>query len=179
MYREGAETALFYQALFNEGANVVLPISLGIVAGFAVLAVIFTLFYRFGVRIPLRPFFSVTSVLLYYMAFVFMGKGVHELQEGNVDPNHVLRGFPTIEALGFYPTWETVLAQLVLLALFVFAVAKTFWPKRSVTLPTVPPEAAPAGEVVADVASLTAQVERLAARVSSLERDRSGVPRRE
>jgi hypothetical protein len=63
--------------------------------------------------------------------------------------------------------------------LFVFAVAKTFWPKRSVALPTVPPEAATAGEVVADVASLTAQVERLAARVSSLERDRSGVPRRD
>ena len=75
VYREGAETALFYQALFNEGAHVVLPISLGIIAGFAALAVIFTLFYRFGVRIPLRPFFSVTSVLLYYMAFVFMGNG--------------------------------------------------------------------------------------------------------
>src|SRR2546430_4481579 len=40
VYREGAETALFYQALFNEGPNVGLPLSLGIVAGFAVLAVI-------------------------------------------------------------------------------------------------------------------------------------------
>jgi high-affinity iron transporter len=179
VYREGAETALFYQALFNEGSSVALPITLGLLAGCAALVVIFTLFYRFGVRIPLRPFFSVTSVLLYYMAFVFVGKGVHELQEGGVVPTNVLRGFPTIEGLGFYPTWETVLAQLVLLGLFVFAVAKTFWPKRSVALPIVPPEAAPAGEVVADVASLTAQVERLAARVSTLERDRAGVPRRD
>src|SRR4029077_19542676 len=73
VYREGAETALFYQALFHEGAHVILPITLGILVGFGALAVIFTLFYRFGVRIPLRPFFSVTSVLLYYMAFVFMG----------------------------------------------------------------------------------------------------------
>jgi high-affinity iron transporter len=131
------------------------------------------------VRIPLRPFFSVTSVLLYLMAFVFIGKAVHELQEGGVIPITVLRGFPTIEGLGFYPTWQTMLAQLVLLGLFVFAVAKTFWPKRSVALPTVPPENAPAGEVVADVASLTAQVERLSARVASLERERSGVPRDE
>ena len=115
MYREGAETALFYQALFNEGPHVVLPISLGIVVGFAALAVIFTLFYRFGVRIPLRPFFSVTSVLLYYMAFVFMGKGVRELQEGNAMPITLIPGFPTVEALGLYPTWQTVLAQLVLL----------------------------------------------------------------
>ena len=86
VYREGAETALFYQALFNEGAHVALPIALGIIVGFAALAVIFTLFYRFGVRIPLRPFFSVTSVLLYYMAFVFMGTGIRELQEGNAIP---------------------------------------------------------------------------------------------
>jgi high-affinity iron transporter len=142
VYREGAETALFYQALFNEGAHVVLPITLGIVFGFVALAVIFTLFYRYGVRIPLRPFFTVTSVLLYYMAFVFMGKGIRELQEGNVIPISVIPGMPTIEPLGLYPTWQTVLAQLVLLGLFVFAVAKTFWPKRSVTLPTVQPEAA-------------------------------------
>ena len=100
VYREGAETALFYQALFNEGAHVALPITLGIVVGFAALAVIFTLFYRFGVRIPLRPFFSVTSVLLYYMAFVFMGKGIRELQEGNAMPITPIRGFPTVEALG-------------------------------------------------------------------------------
>ena len=73
VYREGAETALFYQALFNEGPNVGLPLALGIIVGFAALAVIFTLFYRYGVKIPLRPFFTVTSILLYYMAFVFMG----------------------------------------------------------------------------------------------------------
>jgi high-affinity iron transporter len=163
VYREGAETALFYQALFNEGANVVLPISLGILVGFVALAIIFTLFYRFGVRIPLRPFFTVTSVLLYYMAFVFMGKGVRELQEGNVVPISVIRGFPTVEALGLYPTWQTVLAQMLLLALFVFAVARTFWPKRSVTLPTVAPE-------VNGSARLLAEIQTLEARLAALEK---------
>jgi len=137
VYREGAETALFYQALFNEGPHVVLPITLGILVGFAALAVIFTLFYRFGVKIPLRPFFSVTSVLLYYMAFVFMGKGIRELQEGNIISLSAIRGFPHVEWLGLYPSWEGVLAQLALLLLFAFAVLKTFWPKRSVTLPTM------------------------------------------
>ncbi len=137
VYREGAETALFYQALFNEGPNVVVPISLGIVAGGAVLAVIFTLFYRFGVRIPLRPFFSVTSVLLYYMAFVFTGKGIRELQEGNIIPLSAIPGFPHVDSLGLYPSWQGVLSQFALLLLFAFAVLKTFWPKRSVSLPTV------------------------------------------
>ena len=76
---------------------------------------IFTLFYRFGVRIPLRPFFAVTSVLLYYMAFVFMGKGIRELQEGNAVPITVIPGFPHVEALGLFPSVETLLAQLALL----------------------------------------------------------------
>ena len=169
VYREGAETALFYQALFDEGPRVALPISLGIVLGFAALAVIFTLFYRYGVRIPLRPFFGVTSVLLYYMAFVFMGKGVRELQEGNAMPITLIPGFPHVEALGLYPTWQTLLAQLVLLALFVFALAKTFWPKRSVALPTVPSDAKPALDVVGELTALRQDNERLRARLAALE----------
>jgi high-affinity iron transporter len=139
VYREGAETALFYQALINEGGNVVLPISLGIFFGFIALAIIFTLFYRYGVRIPLRPFFGVTSVLLYYMAFVFIGKGVKELQEGNAVSATFIPHFPTVDWLGMFPTWETLIAQLVLLILFAFALLKTFWPKRSVALPTLLP----------------------------------------
>jgi high-affinity iron transporter len=152
VYREGAETALFYQALLRDGAG--LPIALGMVIGFAVLAVIFTLFYRYGVRIPLRPFFAVTSALLYYMAFVFMGKGIRELQEGNVMPITVLPGWPHVEAMGIYPSVETLLAQLLLLVLFVFALLKTFWPKRAVTLPTVP----------------SAATEALAPRIEAIER---------
>jgi high-affinity iron transporter len=169
VYREGAETALFYQALFNEGAHVMLPIALGIVVGFAALAVIFMLFYRFGVRIPLRPFFSVTSVLLYYMAFIFLGKAVRELQEGNALPISIIRGFPTVEALGLYPTWQTLLAQMVLLALFVFAVAKTFWPKRSVTLPTVTTEAGNSQAIVAQLSALSAENESLRKRLLAIE----------
>lgn len=137
VYREGAETALFYQALLREGAGV--PIVTGMIVGAVILAVVFTLFYRYGIRIPLRPFFSVTSALLYYMAFVFMGKGIRELQEGNLVPITVLPGWPHIEAMGIYPSVETLLAQLLLVVLFVFALLKTFWPKRAVALPTVPP----------------------------------------
>jgi len=130
VYREGAETALFYQALFNEGPNVGVPLALGIVVGFVVLAVIFTLFYRYGVRIPMRPFFTVTSLLLYYMAFVFMGKGVRELQEGNVMPITVIPGAPHIDAMGIYPSVETLTAQAILIVLLVFATIKTFWTGR-------------------------------------------------
>ena len=130
VFREGAETALFYQALFNEG-NVAMPLSLGILAGAVALAVIFTLFYRFGVRIPMRPFFTVTSVLLYYMAFVFLGKGIRELQEGNVVGITVMHGMPSVPSMGIFPSMETVAAQGILLVLFLFMIVKTFLPQRS------------------------------------------------
>lgn len=170
VYREGAETALFYQALFSEGANVMLPITLGIVGGGAALAVIFTLFYRYGVRIPLRSLFSVTSVLLYYMAFVFMGKGIRELQEGNVVSITIIPGFPHVELLGLYPTVESLLAQLVLLALFVFALVKTFWPKRAVALPTVAADPTATALVEAQLAEMRAAQDALTARLVELER---------
>ncbi|HUQ79976.1 MAG TPA: FTR1 family protein [Gemmatimonadaceae bacterium] len=168
VYREGAETALFYQALFNEGNGNGVPISVGIVVGFAVLAVVFTLFYRFGVRIPLRPFFATTSVLLYYMAFVFMGKGIRELQEGNLMTITVIPGFPHVEALGLFPSVETILGQALLIALFVFALAKTFWPRRAVTLPTIEP-ATPSAQMDERVEQLMQRVQELESKLASME----------
>jgi len=128
VYREGAETALFYQALFNEGPNVGIPLALGIIVGLALLTIIFVLFYRYGVKIPMRPFFTVTSLLLYYMAFVFMGKGIRELQEGNVMPITVIAHGPHVEAMGIYPSVQTLSGQAILVVLLVFATVKTFWP---------------------------------------------------
>ena len=176
VYREGAETALFYQALFNEGPHVAMPLTLGILAGFAALAVVFTCFYRFGVKIPLRPFFSVTSVLLYYMAFVFMGKGIKELQEGNLIPLSAMRGFPSVEWLGLYPSWQGVSAQLALLVLFAFAVLKTFWPKRSVSLPTMMPTPVTAPTANGDVAALRAENDDLRRRLAAVEDALGRVP---
>jgi maltodextrin utilization protein YvdJ len=81
----------------------------------------------------------------------------------------VIRGFPTVEALGLYPTWQTVLAQLVLLALFVFALAKTFWPKRSVSLPTVAPPMPSNDGVLPQLAELRMENDQLRARLAAIE----------
>jgi High-affinity Fe2+/Pb2+ permease len=111
----------------------------------------------------------VTSVLLYYMAFVFTGKGIKELQEGNLIPLSAIRGFPHVEWLGLYPSWQGVLAQLTLLLLLLFAVLKTFWPKRSVTLPTVMPAAAAPEPATRDLAALHAENDELRRRIAALE----------
>jgi high-affinity iron transporter len=128
VYREGAETALFYQALFSNASAVATPLLLGGVLGALALVVIFTAFYRFGVRVPLRSFFMITSILLYLLAFIFAGKGVHELQEGGALRETHVAGVPRIADLGIYPTVESLALQLVLLVLFIYAVVKTFRP---------------------------------------------------
>ena len=131
VYREGAETALFYQALLGEAGRPAGAIALGLGAGGLVLAAVFTLFHRYGVRIPLRPFFAVTSGLLYAMAFVFAGRGVAELQEVNLVPITLVRGVPRIDALGIYPTAQSLGLQAVLVTLLVLALAVTFRPRRA------------------------------------------------
>jgi len=130
VYREGAETALFFQALLGEAGRPAGAIALGIAAGAVVLVAIFTVFHRYGVKIPLRPFFTLTSGLLYAMAFVFAGRGVAELQEVSAVPITLVRGMPRIDALGIYPTAESLGLQALLVALLAAALVVTFRPRR-------------------------------------------------
>jgi high-affinity iron transporter len=153
VYREGFETVLFYKALFVAGtAGGTMPIVGGILAGSVVLVGVYIAINRFGVRLPLKPFFAVTSAFLYYMAFVFAGKGVAELQEGGLVGTTVLSWAPRIPALGIYPTAESLGAQGVLLLLALLALVWNFViePRRvrGVTSVMVPePMAAPASPV--------------------------------
>jgi high-affinity iron transporter len=126
VYREGFETVLFYKALFVAGAGGTMPVVGGILAGSVVLVGVYVAINRFGVRLPLKPFFAVTSAFLYYMAFVFAGKGVAELQEGGLIGTTILSWAPRLPALGIYPTAESLGAQGVLVVLAVVALVWNF-----------------------------------------------------
>jgi len=119
VFREGVETVLFYEALAGIGRPV--PIWGGFVAGTLVLAVVGLAVFRFGLKLPIRPLFAVTGGLLYLMAMIFVGQGVHELQEAGWLSETGVTGAPRVPALGIYPTVETLLAQAVLLALAIAA----------------------------------------------------------
>lgn len=128
VYREGFETVLFYKALAVSGgtSETAAPIVLGFLAAAAVLGVIYVAINRFGVRLPLRPFFGVTSGLLYVMAFIFAGTAVAELQEGGFLRLTTIEGMFRAPTFGIYPTVESVLAQTALVVLAAVAVAWTF-----------------------------------------------------
>lgn len=146
VYREGFETVLFYKALAVSGgtAETAAPIVAGFLAAALVLAVVYVAINRYGVRLPLRPFFAVTSSFLYLMAFVFAGTSVAELQEGGFVSTTPIAGMFRSPTFGIYPTVESVAAQAVLVALAVVALVWTFFvvPRRQAPAePGLPPSA--------------------------------------
>ena len=122
VYREGAETVLFYQALYSGSRGNAWPMAMGFIAGAFALAIVFILIRFFALRVPQGLFFSVTSALLYYLAFVFAGKGVLELQEAEWISATPAWNLPAIDIFGFYPTLEGMAVQAVFLTLLVFAI---------------------------------------------------------
>jgi high-affinity iron transporter len=131
VYREGFETILFYKALFTSAGATGVPVVAGIAAGGVGLVVIYLLVNQLGLRVAMKPFFAVTGVMLYYMAFVFAGKGIAELQGAQVIPLTVIEGAPRVPFLGIYPTLESLIVQGVLLALAVVAAVWALRPKAS------------------------------------------------
>jgi high-affinity iron transporter len=118
VYREGFETVLFYQALaFDAGVGAIL---LGFVPGMILIVLIGIGIIRMNAKLPLRKVFAWTNAVLMYLAFVFIGKGIYNLQEGGLFsatplplPDHpALR-----QLLGFYPVMQTVMAQAAFLLL--------------------------------------------------------------
>lgn len=146
VYREGFETVLFYKALFLAGGSDAgaMPVIAGILAGSVILVAVYYAINRFGVKIPLKPFFAVTSAFLYYMAFVFAGKGMVELQEGGLMSYTPVSWAPRIPEMGIYPTVESLVAQGVLVFLFLVALAWTFLiePRRMKVTSELVPEPA-------------------------------------
>ena len=126
VFREGVETILFYKALNAMAAGAFIPVVVGFVAGLVALVLVYMAFTRLGVRIPMRPFFALTSGILYLMATIFAGAGIAELQEAGVVGTTPLGAIPTLPGLGVYPTVETAAAQGLMVMLLLAALFVTF-----------------------------------------------------
>jgi high-affinity iron transporter len=120
VYREGAETALMYQALLGtEGrtASGLLGVAAGLACGLVLLAVIAVVIRATSVRLPMSVFFKFSGAFLFALAVVFAGNGVFELQNAGVLLTTGLpwmgRGVP---AVGLYPNLQVVSIQSLLVA---------------------------------------------------------------
>jgi high-affinity iron transporter len=122
--REGTETVLFLIGMASSISLIDLLSGIGI--AIAILLIVSYLVLRVGVKIPVRPFFLVSSILVFYLCFKFTGMGVHSLQLAGMLPATDLNGVTTIDTLALYPTWEGIIPQGMLI---VAAIGIVIWNK--------------------------------------------------
>jgi high-affinity iron transporter len=112
VFREGAETVVFYIGMSSSIT------AKELITGFAggiILLVIIGIFILKGSKfIPLKPFFTIASLCIYYLTFKFIGQSIHALQGIGYLPDHMSTIFPTIPKLGIYPSLESIIPQLIL-----------------------------------------------------------------
>ena len=115
--REGAELILFFQGVAVDSAQGRIAMWAAIALAVIVLSAVFLAFRFLSVKLPLKPFFIVTSVLMYVMCFSFTGKGVGELQEAGMVPKTAVgwMGNFNVDLLGIYATYESIIPQFIIL----------------------------------------------------------------
>lgn len=117
IFREGAETIIFYAGMAPsiEMSQLILGIAIAV----AILGILGFVIIRFSAAVPIRPFFKAATLLIYVLSFKMLGVSIHAMQVGKTVPIHSLPNVPYIESIGFYPTLETVVPQLLLVAIII------------------------------------------------------------
>ena len=124
VYREGFETVLFYQAMLGFARYMEAYVGAGFVVGIGSLLLLYFVMRRLGRRLPLRVLFGLTMGIGAYLSIAFLGNAVRELQVLDIVPYTSMLGtIPRLDInmatmTGIYPTLETVVAQIVLLVVY-------------------------------------------------------------
>lgn len=135
VYREGFETVLFYQALFTFGEGLHAWIFAGMALAAVILAVVAWLVLKLGRRLPIGAFLGVALVIVMLTSVAVLGNAMRALQEAAVLDLNFLEGWPRLpiflaQATGYYPTVPSVLAQVLLLAVYVLGAVATVLLRR-------------------------------------------------
>ena len=127
VYREGAETALMYQALVaghGQARAGAIGLLAGFVAGLVLLVAIALIIRATSFRLPLRTFFSLSGFVLFAMAVVFAGNGIFELQSSGILKVTTVSWLGTgIPLLGLHPNIQVLSVQALLVVGAVMALA--------------------------------------------------------
>lgn len=126
VFREGAETVLFINALAVTEGGWSVGLFAGLAAATAALMVLFYFINLIARKIPLRPLFIITSAFLFAMSIKFIGEAIQEFQEQAIIPVTELKGFGWLQSIGLNASLEAVSAQLlvILFALATFSIVQ-------------------------------------------------------
>jgi high-affinity iron transporter len=123
IYREGFETALFYQALLSFGSGLGLWVAAGFALGVLALAVVAWVIFKLGKRVPVKAFLGTAVAVLMATSVALLGNAVRSLQEADVVGLHRWPDWPhapifLAQSLGYWPSRETMLAQAALAGVY-------------------------------------------------------------
>ena len=118
VFREGAETILFYAGILPRITTLDFFLGLGLAILVLVLLAILMTKASSLIR-PHRIFFGLTW-LIYALAFKMLGVSIHALQLTAIFPSHLLSHLPTIDWLGIYPSLEVLLSQAIFLVVVLY-----------------------------------------------------------
>lgn len=126
VFREGAETVLFINALAKTEGGWSAGLFAGLAAAAVALAVLFYFINLIARKLPLRPLFIITSAFLFAMAIKFIGEAVQEFQEQAIITVTDVSGSAFLTAIGLNPTLEALSIQLlvILFALATYSVVQ-------------------------------------------------------
>ncbi len=110
VFREGAETILFYVGILpNISMSAFLT---GIGMAMMVLAMVAFIMLKTSVKLPIPLLFKFLTWVIYFLGFKILGISLSALQLTGHLSRTILPNVPAIEWIGFYPTLQTILAQL-------------------------------------------------------------------
>lgn len=115
VFREGAETIIFYLGIVGKIST--WSLILGILVAVFILILIAVFFNQITKWIPIHRLFFIMSLFIFLLAFKILGVSVHTLQILNILPQHTINHLPFIDIIGLYPTYETVIPQLILIVI--------------------------------------------------------------
>ena len=120
VYREVFETVLFYQSLLTQTADAQFSyVAGGFILGTIILLALAWVLIKYSIKLPIARFFATTTYLLLALSFVLMGKAVSALQEAAVINISPLPVDFSIDWIGVNSSWQGVLAQTLILLVFV------------------------------------------------------------
>ncbi len=120
VFREGLETALFYQVLTLVSTGIEWAVLLGFVLGVVAISGCLALMFRLGRKLPVKTFLGAAATIIMVLSVAFLGNAVRELQDiGLINATSLIGLVPRLprllaELTGIHPTLETLGAQAVL-----------------------------------------------------------------
>ena len=117
VFREGAETILFYAGIipFITTKNLIL----GLLLAFSILIIVAIILTLITDKIKVYNLFTILTYLIYILAFKMLGVSVHMLQVVGYIPVTIINNFLTLEFLGIYANYEVLSAQVLLILVLI------------------------------------------------------------